>query len=249
MHGRLLVAVVVLAAAALAVAAPAGAVGAHGGAGGGPAVADAPTCGVTAANVTSVETQGVDRANATGVVLEGKARVDDFQPVTGWFEYRRVGATEWRATGRTTDEPNACGGVWFEAPVGGLDRNGTYEFRVVVTTGNDTARGNVTRFEPRVPTATATPDGDRTTDTPVTQTPDPCPSFRGAAGLCTTTPTPTPTPAAEDVAVDVPDEEESSDDWLGGLVPVLAWVALVAVLAPLVLGGLVGLDSLRGDGG
>lgn len=221
-----------------------------------PAVAGANDCRRSAANVTFAETRRIDDVNATGAVLEGEGRVDDFQPTTGWFEYRPVGATEWRTTPRGTDEPDACGRVWFQAPLDGLARNSSYEYRVVVSTGDDTARGNVSRFRTGTTGATAseTAEGVPATSTPTdTPTPAPCPNFRGVGALCTGTPTPHEGDGVTSGTTgDVGDVGSERDrgflEWLGGMLPLVAWVAAVAVLAPLVLGGLVGLDSRRGGG-
>jgi hypothetical protein len=219
-----------------------------------PPVAEAQACGASVANVTFAETRGVDSVNATGAVLAGEGRVEDVQPTTGWFEYRAVGATEWRTTARRTDDPDACGRVWFQAALDGLARNTTYEYRVVVDTGDDTARGNVSRFRTGTTQATASetaesvPATNTSTDTP---TPDPCPTFRGVGSLCTGTPTPhegdgVPPATTADVDEVGPGPDRGLLAWFGGVLPLVAWVAVVAVLAPLVLGGLVGLDSLRG---
>jgi hypothetical protein len=243
----LLAAALVFASLALVPVGLTGAVGGADGAAGtaadplGPVAAEAQTCGGSVANVSFARTEGVERVNATGAILEGMGQVG-LEPATGWFEYRSVGATEWRTTERQTDEPDACGRVRFEAPVDGLARNRSYEYRVVVATDDDTARGNVSRFR----TASETTEG--ASETP---TPDPCPQFRGVGSLCTGTPTPHEgdgvTPATTgDVGEVGPDRDRGPLGWSAGLVPLLAWVAVVAVLAPLVLGGLVGLDSLRG---
>lgn len=96
------------------------------------------------------------------------------------------------------------------------------------------------------PTATTPPNG---TDTVVGT----CPPYRGAA-LCEPTPPLTPTPTTETTATSPDDEtaesprDDDPDDWLSGLLPLLAWAGAVVVVAPLVLWGLVGLDSLRGGG-
>jgi hypothetical protein len=69
-----------------------------------------------------------------------------------------------------------------------------------------------------------------------TPTEPPCPDYRGVGSMCEPPPTePTGTEPA-------PDEP---DDWMSWLVAVFAWLAAAVVLAPMVLGGLLGVDSLR----
>jgi hypothetical protein len=204
------------------------------------------------ANEHNVTTQTTTQINASTVLVNGTVTVGnhsetstsvDPSMVTAYVEYRERSSAggEWQRTGERTAELRVEERGSFGFNVTGLQSGTTYEFRVVAERNGDVVYGDV--LSEQVPTATPTR----------TPTPNPCPTFRGASGLCTTTPTPTytprPTPVAEDpgaVEVGVPDDEESADDWLGGLLPVFAWFALVGILAPLVLGGLVGLDSLRG---
>lgn len=185
-----------------------------------------------AVNETDADLRGtvaVEGGNASGIVrVEYRRQSGD----GGWERSRPRNFTVTGGDGR----PRTFG--WY---VTGLEPATTYEYRVVAATANGSDAGQVRTFT----TAARSP---RTR----TATPPPCPSFRGASALCTGTPTPTPPPTpvpADDVADDPgPDPVAGSDDWLSGLAPLFAWAAVVVVLAPLVLGGLLWLDALRGGG-
>lgn len=222
------------------------------------------SCAGSVATVENVTTFDDGSVTATSAGLSGWARVSDNDEFRGWFQYRTVGSGgDWRTTNRTEVPTNSCGKGWFEASITGLATNTTYEYRAVAATDNDTARGDVRTFrtEPRGTTATTVPRGS--TGATVTQTrtprrltrtptPDPCPNFRGAGALCTRTPTPhedpgvTPTVGHDYVEKAGPGRNPGVIEWIGGLLPMIVWVAALVVLTPLVLGGLIALDSLNG---
>jgi hypothetical protein len=205
-----------------------------------PVVGDAAVGGGGApATVTAspnVTTGGAVPINGTTILLYGSFEGVN-GPVDVYFQYRERSSTagEWRST----DLLPVVGGDRFFRNVTDLEPATTYGYRAVLSTENGTWTGTVRTANTTGGEATPTPS-------PVTDV-TPCPSFRGASGLCTGT----PTPSAVDDATDADDPDDappSESGWLDGLAPALAWFALVAILAPLVLGGLVGLDSLRGGG-
>lgn len=219
------------------------------------------SCAGSVPSVENVTTHGDPDVVGTRVEVSGDVRASDDGELTAWFEYRAVASGgDWRATSRTEVATNSCGHGWFEATLTDLEPHTTYEYRAVAATGNDTDRGPVRTFTTSATADESTPTVARTpTRTPRrltrTPTPDPCPYLRGAGGLCTRTPTRTPTPH-EDPRM-TPDAETVDERerpprrdpgivaWFAGLLPLLAWVGAVTVVAPLVLGGLLGLDSLR----
>lgn len=194
-----------------------------------------PRPAVAAPNAT---TGDVVIVNETGAMLTGQVTVADDDTVgTALIEYR-VNSTngEWQrsqprnfsAADRSTPQ------WWFEWNVSGLQSGTTYEYRVLTETSNGSDAGTVRTF-----TTNDSGDGPTPTRTP---TPLPCPQYRGgASSLCTTTPTPTPDDTSSGASPGTASSGDGGDldDWLAGLAPLLSWVALVAILAPVVLGGLL----------
>jgi hypothetical protein len=219
------------------------------GAGAGAVAADGRPTGTpedarAAAPTATVTTGGAQPQNATTLSLWGRVtNVSETTNATVGFEYRVVssaGRGNWTRT-RGWTRP---GSGYFDLNVTGLQPGATYEYRAVVAVGEELSNGSVQRVTMPGRTETRTP----------TPTPPPCPNFRGAGALCTSTPTPT-TPTDADLGAQPPADDprtrprardSSLVAWFGGLLPLLAWVGAIAVLAPLVLGGLIGLDSLRG---
>lgn len=215
----------------------------------GPAAA----CGPQTAAVEEVETLTDPDVDGTAAAVRGSGRVSDGAEFRGWFEYRRAGVGDWASTNRTAVPVDTCGEGFFEATLTDLRPDTRYEYRAVVATANETARGPVRTFTTGAATenATASRTPRQVTETATrTETSPPCPSFRGAPGLCTTTPTPTPAPPAEvdDPPPDSPDRSGDTADgepYLSGFAPLLAWGLAVVVVGPLVLGGLLWLDRVR----
>lgn len=202
--------------------------------------ASRPTGTQEGANVT---TGDVIQLSEGSVSLLGRVDgIDERTTVRVWFEYHRVGSADgWRRTGGR----NLTGPGRFAVNATDLGYGTQYEFRARARVGNETLSGSVREFE----TDPAVTDGGELTPTPTsTPSPDPCPEYRGAGSLCTRTPTPATDPGIQVDSVEEagPEPERARDDWLSGLVPLLLWAGAVALAAPLLLGGLLWLDSLRG---
>lgn len=219
----------------------------------------AESCTAPVQSVENVSTGAASEMAGTDVMVEGRARVGDTYEFTAWFEYRPLGAgDDWRTTDRTAVEVDVCGRGWFETPLTDLSPNTTYEYRAVAAAGNETARGAVRTFTINSTANGTTPTTART----ATRTPTlaPCAQYRGGgSSLCTGTPTPTDPPVDGDTDAPNPMDDEVTppsqrstggpDGWLTGMVPLLGWVAAVVVVAPVVLGGLLWVDSLWGRAG
>lgn len=202
--------------------------------------------GSDAATVAPNATTGdVLVANETGATLTGTVVLDGNATAgTVRMEYReRTPDGGWQQTPpRKFSAANSSRDRQrFGWNVTGLEPDSTYEYRLRVTTSNDTDTGRVRTFETE-----ERGDGRTQTRTP---TLPPCPQYRGAGTLCTSTATPTDPPAGgQDADGPTPDAEPASpDDWLAGLLPLLSWAAVLVVVAPAVLGGLLWADWLRSD--
>lgn len=202
--------------------------------------------GAVAPNATTLEPQFV---TATGAGLAGEVSVaKNGTNWAAWIEFRvRSSDGDWNRTrSRNASVVEADGDRWtFRWNASDLRPATAYEYRTLVATTNGSDTGAVRAF-----TTDGSVDGPASTPT---ATPVPCPSYRGASGfLCTTTPTPTPTPAAEGHSEVSPEDRSpgpsgggaSRGSWVTPLLPHLAWAAAV-VVAPLVLGGLLWIDSVR----
>lgn len=244
MHGRRWLLVVVALAGTFAVAA----IGAST-----VASADAAAeCTTPERTVKNISTDEDVQFTSGGVEVHGDVRVSDDDEFLGWFEYRAAGSDGgWRTTERTEYPTNACGMGYFEATLTDVAPNTTYEYRAVARAGNDTARGDVRTFTTGPANRTPTDANESTAGTPATDTPTsyPCPEYRGVGSLCTGTPTPASDPPTDGPPDDSgpidPGTDARTEPWLAGYLPLFAWLAAVVVLAPMVLGGLLGVDSLR----
>lgn len=150
---------------------------------------------------------------------------------TVWVTYRVAGADSWERTPprNVSTRRTSRASLLLLVNVTGLQPATTYEYRVLLATEEGSDAGAVRTFTTAARSTDGAPSGGNTAPRP-----------NGS-------PTPTRTPIPSETVGDrAPQPADASlADWLAGVVPLLAWAAAVGVVAPLVLAGLLWLDSLR----